>query len=741
MLPQNTVLAAYLLTIPGLLYSKTPRFAFSVLESSHPIPTAASRTDLALPIHSPIDDPASIVRILQEPTHLDQYPPNTWIKCKRGLYQNDVGLTTVDHFDEIDLDVERLVLFPPRIDWDSVPDFSSGSTSLKRKRNRTERPDILPREAGEFIAQNYNFPTRMDCARHCKAPDSCTHSEEAHKRYVCLGNQWQNGLVLIRIKLRDMELASEIPVQTRYYFLASNHSAVQQSLSRMPSPSAWEFRTGEAVRFTDFNGVWCIPDGHYTFELPKGRTEGVIHYVGPSFCEIEIALEDSNGTVKALHAMSKVHLEKIFHPGDTVLLLPGARRKMRSHFENDELESGEIELTGKEGLVISAGPAKVEVLLEERHNEVEQSITVHDALPYHQTDKSVTAPELSAHQHTSPSDKPFTAQNPWKNMEVYPVKYSNKGYRAVVVDARRDTRSKSGLLLQIRYEAQGMSNSSAWVDYHFLRRVDNDRFLHDDYESYEGGSHIRWGPYWRPKPGYCPEYTVEEERARKRRKLREDDSLAEEPIRATTPCSFSPNSPISDPAWDPSSPDPPSQHWILDPRIVEGLQDSLELLVATKDDPKQDRQVFIRSVDNVIGVYTNTGNRRKLNEATIVEVDPWTILQKPRSYSIPPNPAIAKALYIVCSGERTGVLCRRVSHMTRLETDRPPLWLVQAVKLIRKPKLRKGTQFNEVLDTDLGTFWVESQDLATVHETKAMRNVGNQVLEPIRRLHQPVHES
>ncbi|KAJ3963885.1 hypothetical protein EV361DRAFT_956512 [Lentinula raphanica] len=429
----------------------------------------------------------------------------------------------------------------------------------------------------------------------------------------------------------------------------------------------------------------------------------------------------------------------------------------------------EIELTGKEGLVVNAGPSKVEVLLKKSRTEeilefhpntltkVKQSVAIQDVL-HNCPENCLTAPESSTHRHTLSSINPSTAPIPWKNLEVYPVKYSNKGYRAIVVDAKQDGKTVSGLSIRIRYETQGMSNSFAWVDYDSLRRVDNDRFLHDD-----DSLPTIWDIYWRLKPGYSPEYSAEELYSRKRRKLREEDELAgTEPPRATTPFSFSPSTStdlISNPAWDPSSsnpssphpsssdppssdppsPDPFQQHWILDPRIMEGLRDGLQLLVATNTVPKQDRQVFIRSVNGAIGVYSNIGNRRrKTRETEIVEVDPSTILQNPRSYSVPSNPAIAKGLYIICSGERTGILCRRVSYMVRL--DKPRLWLVHAVKLIRKPRRRRGAHFEELLDTDLGTFFVEGTDLATVHETCSMRVSGNRRMDPIRRLHYPLHE-
>ncbi|KAJ3765553.1 hypothetical protein FB446DRAFT_794937 [Lentinula raphanica] len=758
MLPQNTVLAAYLLTIPGFLYSKVPRFAFPVQELPHRISTTSARTDLVLPIHNSIDDPVGIQRILREPSHLDRYPPRSWIKCKRGLYKNDVGLVIADEFDEINSDVERLVLFPPRIDWELVPDFSSGKASLgKRKREPTERPAVLSRKGGVYIDQNYCFPTRMDCAKHCETPHSCSHSEATHKRYICLGQQWQNGLVLVRIKLADMELASEIPADNRYYFLESKHYAVQQSLLRMPPPSSWDFQIGEDVRFTDIDRVWCTPGGKHTFELPEGCTKGVIHHVGPSDCEISIPLQVANITVNSLHTMSKVHLEKIFFPGDTVKLLPGVRPRLRLHHETNEFGSlaktEDIELAGNEGLVISVCPGRVEVLLQEGHNEkqilefhpntirkVERSAAVHDVLSHHPT-------HLSAHQRRLPLIEPSTTQFPLKNVEVYPIKYSKKGYRAIVVDGKLNDDAVSGLSVQIRYETQGMNNSFAWVDYHLLRRVDNDCFLHDDNGSDEAGLHMKWDDYWRLKSGYSPAYSPEEQRDRKRRKVLEESALATGSTsdagltRATTPCSFNPPSPGTDPAWDPSSPDPSLQHWILDPRIVKSVQDKIELLVATTADPKQDQRIFLQTVNGVTGVYSNIGNRRRSpNCSDIVELNPWTILQIPRSYSVPSNPAIARGLYIICSGEHTGMLCRRVNYMMRLDPGKPSRWLVQVVKLIRKPKHRKGIQFDEIIDTDVGTIWIEGKDLATVHETVGMRTQGNKQLELIRSTYQPVHE-
>ncbi|KAJ3737896.1 hypothetical protein EV360DRAFT_77330, partial [Lentinula raphanica] len=270
-------------------------------------------------------------------------------------------------------------------------------------------------------------------------------------------HQWQNGLVLVRLKLEDMELASEILADSRYYFLASNHPAVQQSLFSMPAPSSWEFQIGEAIRFIDFNGTWCTPDGHYTFELPEGRTEGIIHHVGSSFCEIKLPLQGLDYTVDAFHAMPKVHLEKVFQPGDTVLLLSGARQRLSSRFGYNEINApAEVDtgnLPGREGLVVTVAPAKVEVLLHMSHNEqqifsfhpntltiVERSVSDYHSVPRYRPEDYWPAPDCFAHEDTYSFIKNLTrtGQIPWKNLQVYPIKYSKKGYRATVVDAKLD---------------------------------------------------------------------------------------------------------------------------------------------------------------------------------------------------------------------------------------------------------------------------------------------------------------
>ncbi|KAJ3823225.1 hypothetical protein F5880DRAFT_1613075 [Lentinula raphanica] len=759
MLPQNTTLASYLLTIPGLLYPKAPRVVFSTHQSAHSIPAASARTDLVLPLHSVVEDPASIEGILRESSYFDDHPPHTWIKCKRGLYKDNVGLVVADDFNEIDYDVERLVLFPPRLDLSRALNLLKGQTSFKRKRNLTKRPDILPWTAAELVTQNYCIPNQLDCARHCGDSQSCAHSEPAQKRFICLGQHWQNGLIFKRVNLVDMEPASEISTDVRYYFLASNHFAVQQSLPSMPPPSSWEFQIGEAVRFTDFDGTWCTPEGQYKFDLPAGQTKGIIHYVGSSYCEIDIPLQGSNVTVNSLHTLSKSHLEKIFSPGDTALLLSGARRRLSLNPRNHRSETLSVEeeicQTGKEGLVISVRPGKVEVLLQENDEnvfldfhpnvlkKVEQLVSDHDVLRNRPRESS-TAKESSAKPALCEVN-PFTNEVPWRNLRVYPTKYSHKGYRAEVVDARSDSNTVSGLSVQIRYEAQGMSNHFAWIDYDYLRRVDNNRFLHDLDGLGEANIPTNWNSYWNLNPDYSPKYSDEELYLLEKGSSPEGNASVvstDSPSRTTTPFSSPPDTETElDPAWDPSSPDPPAQHWLLDPRIVKGIPEGLELLVATTTHPDRDQRVFFKTTNGITKLYSIIGNRkggRKPSQNDIVEVDPSTILDNPRSLSVPSHPGVAKGLYLICTGDRTGELCRRVSFMMRFDPSKPSRWLVHAVKVIRKPTTR--IQYEEYLDSDIGTHWVEGTDLIAIHETNTMRTIANTQLEPIRRLYPPVHE-
>ncbi|KAJ3709477.1 hypothetical protein C8R42DRAFT_640722 [Lentinula raphanica] len=668
MLPQNITLASYLLTIPGLLYPKAPRVVFSAHESVHNISPAPSRTDLVLPIHSVIEDPASIAHILREPLLPHEYPPRTWIKCNRGLYQNDVGLVIDDDFNEINDREERLVLFPPRLDCSQLYDLSSGQITLKRKRALNKRPDVLPWRVGELIARRFCVPAQLDCARHCKFSPTCAHSEPTEKRYICLEQYWQNGLVLVRVKLKDMETALEMPVNVRHYFLASNHPEVHRSLLSMPPPSSWEFRIGEAVRFTDFDGTWCTSEGEYSFELPAGQTEGVIHYVGSSYCEINIPLRGPNFTFVD------------FHPNTLM--------------------------------------------------KVENSTSNQVRVRYRPKDRLGTPFD----HNMSPATQPSTRAVPWKKLQVYSVKILSKGYRAIVMDARVDKSTLSRLSVRIRFETQGMSNPFAWVDYDGLRRVDNNRFLHDIDGNNEAGSHTDWDSYWNLKPDYLPQYSAEERRLLNKGTLLEEtaqasdsditDGTLEDSSRPSTPCSSPPNT-ATDPAWDPCFPDPP-RHSILDPRIAKGLPEDMELLVATTTNPGRDRKVLLRNINGTTLVYSVVGSRlggSKPSDSDIVEVDPSTILETPRSLCIPSNPGIAKGLYLICSGNRTGLLCRRLTYMMRLDPSKPPRWLVQVVKVRRKPGIR--VRFDETLDTSYGPQWVEAADLVAVHENDAMRSSAN----------------
>ncbi|KAJ3713913.1 hypothetical protein C8R42DRAFT_646758 [Lentinula raphanica] len=94
----------------------------------------------------------------------------------------------------------------------------------------------------------------------------------------------------------------------------------------------------------------------------------------------------------------------------------------------------------------------------------------------------------------------------------------------------------NGLSVQTRYETQGIKNSFAWVDYHLLRRMDNDWFLHDVDGSDEAGLHTKWNIHWRLKSVYTPAYSPGE---RRNRILLEETALATGstgagPTRATT---------------------------------------------------------------------------------------------------------------------------------------------------------------------------------------------------------------
>jgi len=376
----------------------------------------------------------------------------------------------------------------------------------------------------------------------------------------------------------------------------------------------------------------------------------------------------------------------------------------------------------------------------------------------------------------------FTGKSPWEDILVTPVgRLQRKGYRGWVKDVRQDEKRISGIAVLIEYQTSNMTDSPReWFDYDVLRRCDNHRFIHDDYMGEQRAKSQQKGvTYYDFKEGYVPKYTLEdekeaytlrkerlaaEERQRKMHQrhvfvnelLAQSDKTLQQWINdrqellmqagvdlvrdettglyvymgdstITETSSQTPNPYINDSRHESidlsraSSPTPlpsVSSHWLLDPRIREGLGDN-DLLLAFKGE-KKDRRVCLRVVNGLTEAYSASGHKRPIQVQDLVEGF--------RSYGVT-KPFKAAGLYLVCEGDHIGKLVRRASEYygNNMEHFRDPLWTVQAVSVVKD-----NGKYIETILTDYPRFHLRGASLAEVHESRERRTAGNAAMTVLR---------
>ncbi|KAE9383947.1 hypothetical protein BT96DRAFT_1008606 [Gymnopus androsaceus JB14] len=375
----------------------------------------------------------------------------------------------------------------------------------------------------------------------------------------------------------------------------------------------------------------------------------------------------------------------------------------------------------------------------------------------------------------------FTGKSPWEDILVTPVgRLQCKGYRGWVKEVKQDEKRISGIAVLIEYQTSNMTDSPReWFDYDVLRRCDNHRFIHDNYMGEQRAKTQHKGvTYYDFKEGYVPKYTLEEEKEayvlqKERSKAEErqhqmhqhhiyvNEILAQsnktrsqwinerqELLRQagadlirdettglyylgssmiTDASSQTPNPYIND-SWHESidlsrasSPTPlpsVSSHWLLDPRIREGLGDN-DLLLAFKGE-KKDRRVCLRVINGLTEAYSAIGHKRPIQVQDLVEDF--------RSYRVT-KPFRAAGLYLVCEGDHIGKLVHRASEYygNNGELYKDPLWTVQVVSVVKE-----NGKFVETIMMDYPRFHLHGASLAEVHESRERRTSGNAAMTVLR---------
>lgn len=284
MLPRHTYLAAFLLSIPGLIYSNTPKTVFAGSQAfsrqnqkkkRSPTPTW-QRVDLRMPIHRLVEDVRFDTDSLQVELRLGEdkpvsareyvFQPGTHAIPRSGRYRGDNGIVIEDDFQLIDRSKEVLMVFVPRIRY-------PGYSGTRRRPPKGPLPiDFSSPPSQGWKKFDYHHQAHFHCIeRHCNDAQNCKHQENVRKRCVLFGSVLRGGLALVRVKLSDLDLAVTISDSDRAMFNEIDPDMLSDS--RVPPLRSWSFLVGESVRFIRSTLEVALPWGQRCANL-QGIMEG-----------------------------------------------------------------------------------------------------------------------------------------------------------------------------------------------------------------------------------------------------------------------------------------------------------------------------------------------------------------------------------------------------------------------------------------------------------------------------------
>lgn len=362
MLPKNTKLAAYLRTVPGLIYRSYFKYRYPnenawsqksqrVKRQSLP---AVQSNDLLMPICLRVED----IRFNHEgveTAYEDDVPvreriffPDTWAIIKSGRYKGDFGVIVQDDFNETDTSVYALLQVIPRIKF-------PGSRTRPPKSPLPVDFNLSPLIAWQsFIASKQVIVSCIE--EKCTDPWDCDHQEHWIKRYVLFDQVIRGGFVLIRVKLCDLEVALQVPDDELAVFQII---AEGDPLGNVPIPTSWTFREKETVILTRHSGIPAALPGTQRFpelgKLPDG-IEGIIKHVCGLVCEVAFAYQ---GQAVGLWSVPQRNLVKKLDVGQTARLAPGIRSfKERRWIQTGDwgvcmMKETQVDLANTMGLVTS----------------------------------------------------------------------------------------------------------------------------------------------------------------------------------------------------------------------------------------------------------------------------------------------------------------------------------------------------------------------------------------------------
>ncbi|KAF9059898.1 hypothetical protein BDP27DRAFT_1430731 [Rhodocollybia butyracea] len=318
----------------------------------------------------------------------------------------------------------------------------------------------------------------------------------------------------------------------------------------------------------------------------------------------------------------------------------------------------------------------------------------------------------------------YTGRVPWQGVQVQVTHGPLKDFGiGIVKDVSIDMNPKSisGLLLDIEFEAGYVfgERRHGRVDYDYVRKP-NHRFIHDGWSS-----NIPKNSYFQFKMGYVPTYSEHAQQSLRQQAL----ISSSQSIVARTSSPAAPSSPttlywrFADLRWKDAFQE---DFWLLDRRISQALG-SREMYVLA---PAEGKDVRISFHHTSTGLELQGGHDHKGGRKSANAIDPRTLSMSPSSLKLKGSPT-ANGLYLICQGQHTGKLTRRVNYILAHPADPAnDTWVLQVVRCVWIQG--KGLDHKEFILAQEPLLRLNKQALALVHETDKEKAQANTMMSTLR---------
>ncbi|KAF9070216.1 hypothetical protein BDP27DRAFT_1420263 [Rhodocollybia butyracea] len=720
MLSRNTPLAAYLRTIPGLVYLSSPKISFANEQAwsrkhervKKPPPPTWSAPDSTMPIYQNITDAGFNPQTQTE----SGLPPGTWVVPSSGRYKGYVGLVIKDNYESVDMSVSALVMFIPRIKFPNA--------ALSKQPPKATLPVDFRKSPMQW--PDFEYHSRLEAL--CIEDNSGVHAAFA-----------------------------ELPMPDKLW---------HDLHTRVPPPESWCFLEGDHVALTDRFGTTGSLLMRCDLANLRPGVVGTVLTVEKYACDVDlhelghrsipfynlVKTIDVGRSVKISDMAGNLQEIKHIELGESALSLVSASRVMLAGRDSIVTHCYEVPSYGESlniwvqdlELVITLDPNSI---LDNTDNQVYLR-HFPPSVP-HQVFNEFSVVEKQQPVMTSVKESAWLLQNNHRSMHIHPSQYYELGsfrppgrlpWFGVRVNVDLGEVMASGevqdvvphpdnasefQVLVVAYDDEG-NRQSSWFDYCNIRRQDNHGQLHE-FNTYTG--RIPWqgvqvqvihGPLKDFGVGIVKDVSVNSDPKNISGLVLDLEFesgyvyvvqpmigiIAEHNLTAAITSCY---------AFQ-------QDFWLLDRRISHALG-SREIYVLVPAEGKDVRILFHLTST---GLKLQGGDNHKGGRKAVNAIDPRTLSMSPMSLKLKGG-STANGLYIIGQGEHAGKLTRRVNYIqTYPPNPENDTWVLQVVRCVWVQG--KALDHKESIVTQEPLLRLRKQVLALVHETDKEKAQGNTIM-------------